>query len=115
MLPDLFATFERNDDYMRAWIRAPHAQPVRELNWQRRARSIAEGLPRDGVLAGDEQARRFAGLVLVLAGSATWHAVRTVSDLRGADAGRLAAWALRALLDAAEHDPDGLAAVLNPE
>jgi AcrR family transcriptional regulator len=114
MVPRLFASFQENQVYMRAWMRAPKAQAVRELNWHRRATSIANGLPDIPVLRDPDHAQRFAGLMLVLAGSPTWHAITEVTDLRGDDAGRLVAWAMNALADAAERDPGTLAEALTP-
>lgn len=110
LLPELYASFQREERYMRAYLHAPKAVSTRERNWARRAASLRAILPTHPVLQQPELAARFAGILLALGSASTWHALVTVTDLRGADAGRVAGWAMRALVDAAVRDPDAFRA-----
>lgn len=105
LLPSLFGAFQENERFMRAYLRAPRAVVVRERNWGRRAGALAAGLPPHPVFADPAAAERFTGLLLALGSASTWHAMVTVTDLRGPQVGHLVAWAMRALERSIADDP----------
>lgn len=106
MLPELFAAFQENERFMLAYLRAPSAVAIRERNWRRRAATLRAGLPPHPALADPALAQRFAGLLLAMGSSPTWHALLTVTDLRGADIGRAVSWGIRALAQSVAQDPE---------
>lgn len=114
MLPEIFGAFEAHGRFMLAYMRAPRAVPIRERNRRRREVSIRAGLPRHPALLHPEMAQRFAGLMLTLGSANTWNSLGSVTDLRGADAGRAVAWAMRALETAVKSDPASFIEAFTP-
>lgn len=93
----IFAAFDDNEDVIRSQWATPHGQAIREKGRHRRLASIQaavkEAIPG---LSAREQWQATA-IFSLLHSSRTWQALRDDFGMDGREAGKVVAWALRAL------------------
>jgi AcrR family transcriptional regulator len=105
-LPSIHQTFLEHARFMTAYVRAPSSE-LRTAGRKNRARRVEAALRRSlPQLSGDEL-RAFAPLIQLFVSSATWDVWRTIWQLEGERAGRIAAWAVAALVDTLRRDRAG--------
>jgi AcrR family transcriptional regulator len=111
-LPAIHQAYFTNARLMTAYVRS--GSDLRAAGRQRRARGVEAVLRRSLPQLSDDERRAFAALIQLFVSSATWDLWRSVWQLEGERAGRVAAWAVAALVDAQRRDRAGFARAVAP-
>lgn len=110
-LPKIHAGFEREEQALLAYVRARSATPFRESGRRRRAGYVLDAVIADRPQLSAREARVVAAVLQMFIYSGTWELWRNVWGFQGEPAGRLAAWAVSALLRELEARPDAFRAI----
>jgi AcrR family transcriptional regulator len=95
----LFATFDRNEGFMRSRLTTQLGREAHSRGQQERATGVSECISRMGAKLSPREIAMTAGAVRVLMSASAWQTLRDNFGLSGEDAGRAAAWAIETLLD----------------
>jgi AcrR family transcriptional regulator len=104
---ELYRSYDESEALVRAMMR-PAARDVRQRTRRRRQRQFERAMSE--VTQGLEPRDRLRALAVVylLVSAPAWDAMRDQWGLRGEEAGKAAAWAIRVLTDELRRNPDGI-------
>lgn len=102
-LPSIYQAFSEHARMMTAYVRAS-AGDVRGAGRRNRARRIEGAVRRWLPQLSESEVKAFAPVIQQFVSSATWDTWRTLWQLDGEHAGRIAAWAVSVLVGAVRRD-----------
>jgi AcrR family transcriptional regulator len=114
-LPAIHAGLLASARVTTAYLRARAAHELRDLGRKRRARRLAAAVKASAPPLADEELEAFTAVVHLFASTAVWDLWHETWKLDGARAGRVAAWAVRALLEAVRRNPKAFARAVGGE
>jgi AcrR family transcriptional regulator len=115
-LPTIHQCFADNRRFMRAYLRARAAADLRLAGRKNRARRVGNAINRSLPKLSETEQRALAPLLQIFSSSSVWELWSEQWGLEGERAGRVAAWAAKALYAELRRDPEAfaLAAGLGP-
>lgn len=112
-LPTIHQSFADNRRFMRAYLRA-RAADLRLAGRKNRAQRVANAVNRSLPKLTETEQRALAPLLQVFSSSSVWDLWSEQWGLEGERAGRVAAWAVKALYAELRRDPESFARAATP-
>lgn len=115
VLPAIHRSLVDNARLLRAYVRSNTAGEFRLKGRKRRGKWFAHLTKAVAPSLAQQEVDAFAAMLHLFASSATWELWTDIWQLEGEQAGRVAAWAVRALRDALRKNPAAFAAAVKGE
>lgn len=114
MAPELYRMYDQRAPLIRALL-SKRGQEIRARTRRRRLATFEKAMREvtDGL--GPAERRRALGVIYLLVSAPAWQAMRDQWDLKGEEAGKAAAWAVRVLTDELRRNPATLKEVGNDD